>query len=161
MRRLSGLVSNILLLSRIENQAILSRKGKFRLDEQIRQAILALETKWTEKEINLEAEKGKEESLYHWYRKMIALRKSDEYSELFIYGSLIPVYEKTDGVIAYEREYQGRCVLVICNLKAAPQELPFGWNVKKILLSNHKDVNIEKEKICLRGYETVIADIEK
>ena len=113
------------------------------------------------KEINLEAEKGKEESLYHWYRKMIALRKSDEYSELFIYGSLIPVYEKTDGVIAYEREYQGRCVLVICNLKAAPQELPFGWNVKKILLSNHKDVNIEKEKICLRGYETVIADIEK
>lgn len=113
------------------------------------------------KEINLEAEKGKEESLYHWYRKMIALRKSDEYSELFIYGSLTPVYEKTDGVIAYEREYQGRCVLVICNLKAAPQELPFGWNVKKILLSNHKDVNIEKEKICLRGYETVIADIEK
>ena len=56
MRRLSGLVSNILLLSRIENQAILSRKEKFRLDEQIRQAILALETKWTEKEINLEAE---------------------------------------------------------------------------------------------------------
>ena len=113
------------------------------------------------KTVNLEAEKGKEESLYHWYRKMIALRKSDEYSELFIYGSLTPVYEKTDGVIAYEREYQGRCVLVICNLKAAPQELPFGWNVKKILLSNHKDVNIEKEKICLRGYETVIADIEK
>ena len=113
------------------------------------------------KEINLEAEKGKEESLYHWYRKMIALRKSDEYSELFIYGSLIPVYEKTDGVIAYEREYQGRCVLVICNLKAAPQELPFGWNVKKILLSNHKDVNIKKEKIYLRGYEVVIVETEK
>lgn len=113
------------------------------------------------KTVNLEAEKGKEESLYHWYRKMIALRKSDAYGGLFIYGSLTPVYEKTDGVIAYEREYQGRCVLVICNLKAAPQELPFGWNVKKILLSNHKDVNIEKEKICLRGYETVIADIEK
>ena len=35
------------------------------------------------KEINLEAEKGKEESLYHWYRKMIALRKSDEYSGKF------------------------------------------------------------------------------
>ena len=113
------------------------------------------------KTVNLEAEKGKEESLYHWYRKMIALRKSDEYSELFIYGSLTPVYEKTDGVIAYEREYQGRCVLVICNLKAAPQELPFGWNVKKILLSNHKDVNIKKEKIYLRGYEVVIVETEK
>lgn len=113
------------------------------------------------KTVNLEAEKGKEESLYHWYRKMIALRKSDEYSELFIYGSLTPVYEKTDGVIAYEREYQGRCVLIICNLKAALQELPFGWKVKKILLSNHKDVNIKKEKIYLRGYEVVIVETEK
>ena len=56
VRRLSGLVSNILLLSRIENQAIPARKEKFRMDEQIRKAILALETKWTEKEIDLEAE---------------------------------------------------------------------------------------------------------
>lgn len=56
VRRLSGLVSNILLLSKIENQAIPVRKEKFRLDEQIRQAILALETKWAEKEIDLEAE---------------------------------------------------------------------------------------------------------
>ena len=55
-RRLSGLVSNILLLSRIENQAIPMRKETFRLDEQIRQAILTLETKWSEKEIDLAAE---------------------------------------------------------------------------------------------------------
>ena len=77
MRRLSGLVSNILLLSRIENQAILSRKEKFRLDEQIRQAILALETKWTEKEINLEAEletvayTGNEQLLLHVWLNLI------------------------------------------------------------------------------------------
>ena len=77
MRRLSGLVSNILLLSRIENQAILSRKEKFRLDEQIRQAILALETKWTEKEINLEAEletvayTGNEPLLLHVWLNLI------------------------------------------------------------------------------------------
>ena len=55
-RRLSGLVSNILLLSKIENQAIPVKKEAFRLDEQIRQAILALETKWSEKEIDLAAE---------------------------------------------------------------------------------------------------------
>ena len=56
VRRLSGLVSNILLLSRIENQAIPTKKEKFRLDEQIRQATLALEARWTEKEIDLAAE---------------------------------------------------------------------------------------------------------
>ena len=50
-RRLSGLVGNILLLSRLENQNIPMKKETYRLDEQIRQTILSLEEKWTEKEI--------------------------------------------------------------------------------------------------------------
>jgi len=50
-KRLSTLVGNILLLSKIENQDIPSQKTKFHLDEQIRQALLSLETAWTEKNI--------------------------------------------------------------------------------------------------------------
>lgn len=52
--RLSGLVGNILLLSKLENQNIPTKKNAYRLDEQIRQAILSLETKWTEKEIGFQ-----------------------------------------------------------------------------------------------------------
>ena len=48
-QRLSGLVGNILLLSKLENQNIPMKKTEYRLDEQIRQAFLSLETKWTEK----------------------------------------------------------------------------------------------------------------
>lgn len=76
-RRLSGLVSNILLLSKIENQAIPVKKEIFRLDEQIRQAILALETKWAEKEISLDAEletvsyKGNENLMLHIWLNLI------------------------------------------------------------------------------------------
>lgn len=55
-KRLSDLVSNILLLSKIENQAIPAKPESFRLDEQIRQAIVALEPKWAEKEIDLAAD---------------------------------------------------------------------------------------------------------
>lgn len=54
--RLSGLVSNILLLSKIENQAIPTKRERFSLDEQIRQAIVSLETKWSEKNIDMEAD---------------------------------------------------------------------------------------------------------
>lgn len=50
-RRLSGLVGNILLLSRLDNQNIPMKKEEYRLDEQIRQAILSLETRWLEKQI--------------------------------------------------------------------------------------------------------------
>lgn len=55
-QRLSTLVGNILLLSKIENQSIQTNQTKFRLDEQIRQAILALEPAWTQKNIEFDVE---------------------------------------------------------------------------------------------------------
>lgn len=55
-KRLSELVGNVLLLSKIDNQAIPKNEKRFRLDEQIRQSIMQLETKWTEKDIELDVE---------------------------------------------------------------------------------------------------------
>ncbi len=54
--RLSELVGNILLLSRLENQNIESRSELFSLDEQIRLSILLLEPKWSPKNIEFDAE---------------------------------------------------------------------------------------------------------
>ena len=55
-RRLGDLVNNILLLSRVDNQSIPAERTAYRLDEQLRQALLMLERKWTEKNINLDVE---------------------------------------------------------------------------------------------------------
>ena len=55
-KRLSDLASNILLFSKIDNQAIDSQKHRYRLDEQIRQAILMLEPKWSEREIDFDVD---------------------------------------------------------------------------------------------------------
>ncbi len=52
--RLSNMTENILLLSKLENQTYQPPAEKFRLDEQIREAILMLEQKWTEKNIDLD-----------------------------------------------------------------------------------------------------------
>ena len=50
-RRLSELVNNILLLSKVDNQTMPLEKHPYRLDEQLRRAILLLERKWTQKQI--------------------------------------------------------------------------------------------------------------
>ena len=55
-RRLSSLVGNILLLSKVDHQAIQTGQTTFRLDEQIRQAILMSESEWEEKEIEFDVE---------------------------------------------------------------------------------------------------------
>lgn len=52
--RLSQLTGNILLLSRLETQNIISDKRWFSLDEQIRQAVLTLEKSWSDKNISFD-----------------------------------------------------------------------------------------------------------
>ena len=55
-RRLNELVSNILLLSRVDHQAIDSNCAQYRLDEQVRQAIVLLEPKWSGKDLELDVD---------------------------------------------------------------------------------------------------------
>lgn len=55
-QRLSELVNNTLLLSKIDNQSIETKQEVFSLDEQIRQSILLLELKWTEKDIEIDVD---------------------------------------------------------------------------------------------------------
>ena len=68
-RRLSTLTGNILLLSKINNQSIKPQSTVFRLDEQVRQAILALEQKWEEKEIQFDVDLDK--ITYSGYEKLL------------------------------------------------------------------------------------------
>ena len=75
--RLSQLAGNILLLSRVDNQAIQAPCRTFSLDEQIRQAIVLLEPRWDEKEIEFDVEldsaefTGDENMLMHVWSNLI------------------------------------------------------------------------------------------
>ena len=54
--RLSSMASNVLSLTKVENQAILTEVSGFNLSEQLRSAVLLLEEKWTGKEVDLRLE---------------------------------------------------------------------------------------------------------
>ena len=55
-QRLSSLAGSILLLSKLENQQIPTNQTHYRLDEQIRQSIVALEPAWVAKDIEFDVE---------------------------------------------------------------------------------------------------------
>lgn len=60
--RLSRLSSNILNLTKLENQSTIGKKHRFSIDEQIRKIILMLEPEWSKKDIELDI--NLEEILY-------------------------------------------------------------------------------------------------
>jgi len=90
--RLSKLSTNILRLSKLENQEIITEKVLFSLDEQLRRCLLILEKKWAAKNINLEiyldkaAYYGNEELLEQVWINLIdnAIKFSGDGGEIII-----------------------------------------------------------------------------
>ena len=107
--------------------------------------------------INVEKEEGQLDSVLHYYRKLIALRKSGEYRELFTYGKFEPAYENADHVMAYYRILQGRRVLVAANFGTDTIELDWEVPAKKVLLSNKKRTDAEN-KLILEKCEVFVTE---
>ncbi len=108
-KRLSSLVSNILLLSKIENLTFPTRRELYRLDEQVRETIVALESAWEPKEIDFDVDLaeinycGNDTLIYHvWLNLMSnAVKFSDHGGEV-----KIRLYEN-DNKIYFIIENQG------------------------------------------------------
>ncbi len=75
--RLANMSANVLLLTKLENQQIVTDKARYRLDEQIRNCILLMEKQWEEKEIELQLDldpleyDGNEEMMNHIWVNLI------------------------------------------------------------------------------------------
>ena len=98
-RRLSTLVGNILLLSKVSNHAIPVAKTMYRVDEQIRQAILLLEPHWLERNVEFDVDLeeivwyGPENLMHHVWSNLIgnAIKFGPE-------GGLVTIrLKQTDG----------------------------------------------------------------
>ena len=69
--RLANMASNVLLLSKLENQTIVTDREDYRLDEQLRRCVLLLEKQWGEKDLDPDVEleevtyRGNEEMMNH------------------------------------------------------------------------------------------------
>ncbi len=69
--RLANMSGNVLLLSKLENQTIVTDKTRYQLDEQLRKCILLLEKQWTQKDLELDIDLneveyfGNEEMMQH------------------------------------------------------------------------------------------------
>ena len=107
--------------------------------------------------INVEKEEQEKDSVLHYYRKLIALRKSPEYRELFTYGKFEPAYENADHVMAYYRILQGRRILVAANFGTDTIELDWEVPAKKVLLSNKNRTNAEN-KLILEKCEVFVTE---
>lgn len=114
------------------------------------------------KDVNVEAQEQDPDSVLNYYRKLVALRKSDELKEVFTYGEFLPEYENVDGVMAFYRKDESKCILVAANFGKDATTMKLKSGIKKIWLSNRAEemVDFEVATLNLRSCEVVVLELE-
>ena len=111
--------------------------------------------------INVADEEQDEDSVLHYYRKLVATRKSDAYREIFTYGKFVPVYEDTDSILAFYRVLDGQKILVAANFGKEAASVTLESPVEQVLLSNKtgdsaKVSSIKDNQLTLQSCEIIV-----
>ncbi len=107
-------------------------------------------------EINAAKEEADPNSLWNWYREMIRIRTSSEYTETLTYGKFIPRFEEYENVIAYERVDENNRLLVVLNFQNKEMELNTGEPFA-VIMSNYHRRNVGN-KVTLKPYEALLLE---
>ena len=105
--------------------------------------------------INARAEQEDQDSIFHYYQKLIELRKQ---YDVIAYGDFEEVVREHKDVIAYKRHYENETLFVISNFYGKETTLRLSENMNEYekLLGNYEGVNQIEEGLKLRPYETMI-----
>ena len=111
------------------------------------------------KEINVKSQEQDADSVLHYYRRLVALRKSLEYKEVFIYGQFVPVYEDTESIMAFYRVDEEKRMLIAANFGREAVEVKLEYPVQRVVLSNcEKVLDNEEHTLCLKSCEVVVIE---
>ena len=117
-------------------------------------------------EINARSQLHDENSVFHYYKKLIQLRKENS---IFVEGDFTLLVPEDENIFAYVREYEGRKLLVAANFTDKEVECPLlkEWGVPvsedgadksrdngaKLLIHNYNDLPSRQK---LRPYEAMM-----
>ncbi|MBT2282569.1 alpha-glucosidase [Paenibacillus polymyxa] len=102
------------------------------------------------KHIHAEESLNNPESIFHYYRKLIQLRKDHG---VIVYGDYELIFPENPDVFAYTRTLNGTTILVVCNFQGYTTELPLQEQLTgshRLLIANYTG---QLSKSELRPYE--------
>lgn len=107
------------------------------------------------KETNVEKQLKDENSVYHFYKKMIDLRKEND---VLVYGTYDLILPKDKQIYAYTRTFEGKTALIISNISnknAFYQYSGLPLSSDNLVLQNYKtDKHNHTTSFTLKPFET-------
>ena len=98
--------------------------------------------------INVETEEQDPDSILHFYRALVALRKEHP---VIAAGDIRFLDTGNDAVFAYERNLDGKRLTVVCSFAPGEEQISFTVPEGKPLIGNYPDAPAERNR--LRPFE--------
>ncbi|MCC3358489.1 glycoside hydrolase family 13 protein [Bacillus sp. REN16] len=98
-----------------------------------------------------------ENSIFHYYRKLISLRKNNE---TIVYGNFELLVEEHPEIFAYTRSFDNETLLIVANFYdgkhtfSLPNDIQY--NKANVLISNYNTCSSNPTSIELRPYEAIV-----
>lgn len=108
--------------------------------------------------INAAAQTKDEDSVYSFYKKLIALRKNPSYRETIVYGALEPLWQERHNLMAYYRK-GSPTLLVVGNFQKEEQEIALPAAYRNVLINNYHDIAGTQTRINLHGYQVLVLEL--
>lgn len=109
--------------------------------------------------INVREQAEREDSVYHFYRQLIALRKNPEYKESVIYGEFEAWMREQKNLMAYYRRSEKQTLLVIGNFQSKPQDVTLPCAEYKALINNLPKLDATGQTLHLEGYQFLVLEM--
>lgn len=108
--------------------------------------------------INAAAQTADGNSVYSFYKKLIALRKNPAYSETIVYGALEPLWQNRHNLMAYYRK-GNPTLLVVGNFQKEVQQIVLPAAYQNVLLNNYENIVEDNGTVTLQGYQVLILEL--
>ena len=108
--------------------------------------------------INVESQLADKNSLHSFYKQLIALRKSDEYRRVLVYGDFVSCAVPEKNIMAYLRKDEEKTLFIVANYQSAPQKAELPSAVAKVLLSND-EVRLIEGELLMEGYQAAVFEL--
>lgn len=105
-------------------------------------------------EINAKAETADPDSVFHYYKKLIALRKENP---IIVYGRYEPMLEESEELFVYKRKMEDEELLVVCSFcdHETSFTIPTEFVGASCLISNTEN-RYDKAEVTLKPYEAFV-----
>lgn len=111
-------------------------------------------------QVNAAREEKDKDSVLHYYRQLLALRKSDAYRETFTYGEFRPAFEEEKDIFAFYRITPEQKILVAANYGTVERILVLPYGIKKQLLCNNGRINAAGSRIDLGSCDAIVLELD-